>query len=235
MSGRQSTAHRLMAMLVYHGFVEQDPSSRLYRAGSALVGIGLAAVQRMDVRAVARPLLQSLAAETGATVHLGVSEGTQVRFVDGVESELALRVSNRTGRVLPAHTTSLGKAMLARLPREQVRALYPTEALTHVTAATTTRRSELIAKLERVRTCGYALNAGESEDGVGSVGVGSVGVAVVRPSGALAGGLSIGAPLSRISDEKRERYLRPLTEAGGKLAALLAWAVLVERPGVTQG
>ncbi|MFE0419282.1 IclR family transcriptional regulator [Streptomyces tendae] len=213
----QSTAHRLMAMLVYHGFVEQDPVTRLYRAGPALMEIGLAAVSRMDIRGLARPFLESLRAESGETVHLGVLEGSNVRFLDGMESELALRVTNRTGRLLPAHATSLGKAMLARLPGDEVRALYPAETLPPVTTATMTHRSDLLAELERVRERGYAINAGESEEGIGSIGV-----ALVGPGGRPAGGLSVGAPLSRLTDEKRDRYVRLLVDACEKLSALMS-------------
>jgi IclR family transcriptional regulator, acetate operon repressor len=212
----QSTAHRLMAMLVYHGFVQQDPVTRVYRPGPALVEIGLSVVSRMDLRALARPVLEALAAATGETVHLGVLEEDRVRFIDVVESELALRVTGRVGRLLPAHATSLGKAMLAQLPPEAVRGLYPREALPPVTGKTMTRRSDLVAELERVRARGYAVNLEESEAGVSSIGR-----AIVRSGGAVAGALSIAAPLSRITDDKRERYAALLAEACDELAVAL--------------
>jgi IclR family transcriptional regulator, acetate operon repressor len=204
----QSTAHRLMAMLCFHGFVDQDPVSRIYRAGPVLVEIGLSAVRKMDLRAVARPSLESLSAVTGETVHLAVLEGSQARFVDVVESELALRVSGRVGRLLLAHATSIGKAMLAHLDEEQVKALYPEEALSSVTAKTMTRRSDLLAELERIRQRGFAVNDEESEEGVSSVGV-----AVTHPGGALVGGLSVAAPRSRMRRYKRARLATLLSEA----------------------
>lgn len=213
----QSTAHRLLAMLVYHEFVDQDPVSRAYRAGPALVEIGLSVVRQMDVRSVARPVLESLAAATGETVHLGVLEDGQVRFVDVVESELALRVTGRVGRVLPAHATSLGKAMLAQLTDEQVLGLYPKETLAPVTAKTMTRRSVLLDELNRVRRRGYAENTGESEDGVSSVGA-----AIVYSAGRQVAGLSVAAPASRMTKQKQRRYAELLIEACNKVTALLS-------------
>ena len=123
-----STAHRLLAMLAHHGFVQQEPVTRAYIAGPALVEVGLAVVGSLNVREQARPMMEELAAETGETVHLGVLEGDQVRYVDAVESERALRVVARTGTLVPAHCTSLGKALLAQLTDQQVAALYPTSA-----------------------------------------------------------------------------------------------------------
>lgn len=213
----QSTAHRLMAMLVYHGFAAQDPATRVYRAGPALFEIGLAVVRNLDIRAAARPVLESLAAATGETVHLGLLEGNEVRFIDVVESELALRVSGRVGRRLPAHATSLGKAMLAAMTDDRVRALYPREALAAVTGRTMTRRSDLLAELERIRARGYARNSGESEEGVSSTGV-----AIVHPARGVLGAITIAVPLSRMTGQKEERHAALLAEASRALTAQLA-------------
>lgn len=211
----QSTAHRLMAMLQYHGFVEQDAVSRLYLAGPALLEIGLAAVQNLDIRGAARPILDRLCAETGETVHLGVLQGTDVLYMDAVESQSALRVSVRIGRQIPAHATSLGKAMLAALPLDRVLQLYPHEDLVAVTERTITRRSQLLAELEAVRSRGFAENIEEGEPGVGSVGV-----AVVE-SGALIGGISVAAPRARFRKTERDRYAALLSTAAIDLASAL--------------
>lgn len=210
-----STAHRLMAMLCYHGFVEQDSVSRVYRAGPMLVDIGLSAVNQMDLRVLAKPILERLSAATSETVHLAVLDGTQVRFIEAVESDYALRVSGRVGRLLPAHATSIGKAMLATQSEQRLHEIYPTEDLPAVTAKTMTRRSDLFAELERVRERGYALNSEESEEGVGSVGV-----AVVRRGGGLIGGLSVAAPRARLRHPERHAAL--LVKAAEELAEKLA-------------
>jgi IclR family transcriptional regulator, acetate operon repressor len=212
----QSTAHRLMAMLAYHGFAAQDPVTRLYRAGPALFEIGLSVVSNLDLRSVARPVLEKLAAVSGETVHLGVLEGNEVRFVDAVESELALRVSARVGKRVPAHATSLGKAMLAALTDDQVRVLYPSESLPVVTAQTMSRRSDLLAELDRTRARGYACNAGESEQGVGSTGV-----AIVHPARGPVGAITIAAPLTRLDQGKSERHAALLTQASREITTQL--------------
>ena len=130
-----STAHRLMAMLAYHGFVRQEPDSRAYVAGPALVEIGLAAVRQLDIRRHARPVLESLASSLGETVHLAVLEGGNVRYLDAVESSRALRVAARTGSALAANCTASGKALLAALPDQEVSALFAGQkSLTALTA-----------------------------------------------------------------------------------------------------
>ncbi len=212
----QSTAHRLMAMLVYHGFAAQDPKSRLYRAGPTLFEIGLAVVRNFDLRTSARPILEQLAATCGETVHLGSLEVASIRYIDCIESKAALRVGSRVGLLSPAHATSMGKAMLAALSPEAVRAIYVSPRLAKVTAKTVTRLSDLEAELVNVRVRGYAINIGEMEEGVCSVGA-----AVVHQLHGLVGAISLAAPISRVSPDWLEDHADLLIAAAKETAAAI--------------
>lgn len=94
----RSTAHRLLTSLVVHGFAEQDPESRAYRAGGALLEFGLATVRRYDVRAHARPYLEQLSERTGETTHLLVLAGADTLFLDSVEGSQSVRTTGRVER-----------------------------------------------------------------------------------------------------------------------------------------
>ncbi len=193
-----STAHRLLAMLAHHGFVQQEPVTRAYIAGPALVEVGLAVVGSLNVREQARPMMEELAAETGETVHLGVLEGDQVRYADAVESERALRVVARTGTLVPAHCTSLGKALLGQLTDQQVAVLYPTSAepFSARTDKSITTQAKLIKELSRARARGYAVSAGETEDDVGSVAV------AFRDFAGRPAAIAVAAPTSRLTAQR---------------------------------
>lgn len=212
-----STAHRLMAMLVYHGFVVQDPLSRAYVAGPALMDIGLSVVSTMDIRSLARDLLEDLSAQTHETVHLAQLEGPRVRFLDGVESDQALRVVSRTGRTLPAFATSVGKALLAELSHDQLHSIYPAPELPDPPTGRSLRtRTTLEHELEQVRSRGYAVNAAESEDGVNSVGV-----AVIHPSRGAVAALSLAAPAARMPATQTRAAAARLQKAADVLSKRL--------------
>ena len=203
-----STAHRLMAMLAYHGFVRQEPDSRAYVAGPALVEIGLAAVRQLDIRQRARPVLEDLAASLGETAHLAVLEGSNVRYLDCAESARALRVASRTGSALAAHCTASGKALLAELPDTEVSAMLGGQApLTALTDRSITTRSRLLAELREVRARGYAVNLEESEEGVASVAV-----AVRGPQRLPMAALAVSAPMSRMSAQATDKIAAELRE-----------------------
>src|SRR5919107_107119 len=168
----RSTAHRLLAALRRRGFVVQDRPNGAYRPGPALYEIGLAAVNRIDIRRVARPVLEQLREETQETFSLALLEGTTVRFLDCAESPRSVRVGNRTGVVRPAHASAVGKAILAGLSDAELDRRYPGGTLPPApTAAALGDLAALRAELAGIRAQGYAINWEESADGVCAVAV----------------------------------------------------------------
>lgn len=212
----RSTAHRLLSTLEYHGFVTKDQKSRAYRPGAALVEFGLAVVRDMDLRSVARPMIEALSAELDETVHLAVLVDTDVLFIDAIEGTGAVRVGSRVGERIPAHLTSLGKAILAAMPRERVLALYPDDELPGRTPNSIVRRDDLLAELDRVAADGYATNAGESETDVGAVGMAILVAGVGRAA------ISVSAPLSRFDRALVERAVPPLRAAVAQVSASIS-------------
>ena len=200
----RSTAHRLLTALRTRGFVMQDRPNGAYRPGPALHAIGLAAINRIDVRRLARPILEDLREQTGETASLALLEGTAVRFVDGVESGRSVRVGNRTGVVRPAHASAVGKVLLAGLAPAELRRRYPQEELAGGTPAAIGSRTELEAELAEIRARGYALNWEESIDGVSAVAV-----ALADPAGAPIAAISVAAPSSRMGTVDAVRAFAP--------------------------
>lgn len=211
-----STVHRLLAMLAYHDFVRHDPTTKGYRAGPALFEVGLSVVKRMDIRVQARPFLENVTATTGETTHCAVLQDANVRYLDAVESPRALRVAGRTGTVLPAHCSSAGKAILARLSTEEFGRLYRRERLMQTTARSIANRTALAEALERVRRVGYAVNIEESEEGVIAVGV-----AVTDDLGRTIAGLSCAAPALRMRRGRATEVARVLKAAAAGITASL--------------
>lgn len=210
-----STAHRLLAMLAWRGFVRQNPVTKAYGPGSALTTVAFSVLRRMDVPRLAQPILEDLSAALGETCHLGTLEGNHVRFLAVAEPDVAVRVVSRLGKTLPAHCTSTGKALLAELSDEQLFRLYPDEQLEIVTPNSIRSRDELVAELVRTRLDGYAVNRQESEDGVASVAV------PVHVSSGLRLAINASAPVQRLPPGKVKSLARSLRDAAIRLAELL--------------
>jgi DNA-binding IclR family transcriptional regulator len=212
-----STAHRLLAMLEYHGFVQQDEETRGYRLGPALIEIGLTAVRSIDVRSHLLPYMERLCDEVDETVQLMVLEGPDCLFLEAVESRQVVRTSSRVGLRLPAYTVSGGKALLAELAPARLRELYPAARLEVRTPRSIRTRTALEAELARVRDLGFAVNLGESEPDVGAVAV-VVRDALGHPRAALA----VSAPLARVQGQRVPELAEALRRTAGEAAAGLA-------------
>ncbi len=207
-----STAHRLLAMLNYRGFVRQDPVSKAYLPGPSLTGVAFAILARLDSQRTAAPIMRSLSEQLRETIHVGMLDGANVHFVAAVEGPAAVRVASRLGRTMPAHCTSTGKVMLAQLAEAELHQLFPDEELDRVTPHSIGSRAELEAELSRIRERGYAINREESEEGVASV---AVPVPTRVPGLRLA--LNAAAPQNRLGGDKYAATAAALVKAAKEI------------------
>jgi IclR family transcriptional regulator, acetate operon repressor len=194
----RSTAHRLLAMLVYRDFAVQD-EHHTYLPGPFLAGTagGGSGPMLRELRSRVRPMMETLCARVLETVNLMVRVGTEVRFLDCVESPQILRVGDRRGTILPARHASGGKALLATLPRERLWELYPD--------LSDAERAALTRELDEIRVRGYALNVGGTEQGVSAIG------ACLRDEeGAAVAALSIAVPSARFAGDRVQAFASEL-------------------------
>ena len=176
-----STAHRLLAMLVYRGFAVQD-EKRQYHPGPAL-GVGPAQHGwTRELVDISRPHMESLSTSTGETINLLIRIGSQVRFLCSAEADSMLRVGDRQGQVLPAERTAGGRILLAELPRQTLEQLYlrpaeeprpdPAEPTYEVDRRLVSPEFEaFVAELDAARAVGFAVNLEQTEVGVAALGV----------------------------------------------------------------
>ena len=206
-----STAHRLLAMLVHHELVRQE-DRHTYVRGPALAAIAGETISETELRLLARPVVEQLAAATDETVHLSVLEGRMVRYVDGVESTRALRMAARTGRTVPAHYVATGKALLAAMPWGQVERMLEGVPLEAMTDRSVTDLGVLARQLERVRRLGYAAFQGESVKGAASIAM-----TVREDAGRVVAAINIAAPAVRMDRARQDELLADLRNAVARL------------------
>jgi IclR family transcriptional regulator, acetate operon repressor len=195
----RSTAHRMLSILQYRGLARQDPRTRAYLAGPALLRSGLAAVRDLDARAFARPMLERIVAAVGETAHLVVLQWPLVFFLDSVEGSYLVRAATRPGTSLLAHCTAAGKALLAALPPERLDSLLADTKLERLTPRSVVSKSTLRRQLDEARTHGYAVSDGEAE-----LGLRAVGAVIPQPVERLSVDVAVGVggPEFRMTDER---------------------------------
>jgi DNA-binding IclR family transcriptional regulator len=187
----RSTAHRLLMTLAHEGFVQQERNSRAYRPGPALLEFAFSSAGIQELRQAAQPLMEELSVSLRETVQLLVLEGRSARFIESVECDRPVRVTGRTGSLLPAHATAGGKALLSALAPEEVRRLFPS-GLARITDQTNTNMKAFMEELGEIARQGYALNLGESLEGLHAAAV-----CVTNPAGKVVASLAVSVPSDR--------------------------------------
>jgi IclR family acetate operon transcriptional repressor len=208
-----STASRLLATLESAGMVQRDGQGP-YRLGVELLTLAERVLSRLDVGALARPVLVELMERTGETATLSLPGEREAITVDSVPSRSSVVSMARLGRPSVSYATAVGKVMLAfgggPLPRER--------DLTPLTDRTITDRAALAAEVTAVRERGYGMVFGEREADVNAI------AAPVRGrAGALAAILGIQGPATRLEDPTQ--LLEPLLEGAATLTRALGGRV----------
>jgi DNA-binding IclR family transcriptional regulator len=160
----KSTVLRLLAPLLERGLVEQNADGT-YAIGVGAVSLGSAYLNRLDLRAVAHPILTKLAAVARETIHLVVYNDGQIVYVDKIAGPSPIQMASRVGDRAPMHSTGGGKAILAHLPADEFERIVQA-GLPARTPQTLTTRDALASNLALVRARGYSIDDIENEDGI---------------------------------------------------------------------
>jgi len=205
----KTSAHRLLSTLARRGLLERDPGGR-YRPGLGLVALGLGALEREPVVALARPLLEREAAALGETVFLTAPRGGAIVVLDKAEGTGFLRAAPRIGSSVPAHATAVGKLTLAFCP-DSLEASDRGAAPEAFTSDTLVDEVALAREVERARLQGWAENQGEWIPGL------SVVAAPVFQHERMLAAIAAAAPSARMETLGSEAVARRLLAAAKKV------------------
>ena len=154
--------------MLEEGVLEQNAEDGKYRLGLALFELGALVRRKMDFTAAARPFLRMLMEKTGETAHLAILDHGSVLYMITHESQQAIRVSSNVGTRAPAHSTAVGKALLAFQTEEWIdqvvaRGLPPSTPNT-ITDAKAFRRELAASWQRRSRSSGALGSRGGTPD-----------------------------------------------------------------------
>ncbi|MBW2623942.1 MAG: IclR family transcriptional regulator [Deltaproteobacteria bacterium] len=211
-----SSVHRLLSTLVHLDYVTQNSVNRKYRLTSRLFEIGSRTTKPVSLEEAAAVVMERISEDTGETVNLAVLDKGEVVYIKKIESRHPLRMDISVGTRVPAHCTSLGKALIAHMPEHELKALFTSRSMGKMTSKSITGFSKLKAALASVRNRGYAIDDEEFSEGIRCVG------APIRDeNGGVIGALSIAGPSLRFTDREIKQYALFVVEGAGEIAGKL--------------
>ena len=208
----RSSLHQLLHTMAASGWIEMLQDGTHVAIGSRALVVGTAYLDRDRALPHAVRALERIRDDTGYTAHYARREGDQVLYLATRETTESRRATSRVGRQLPAHATSLGKALLAELsPAERCDALGD-GPLAALTPRTVTDRAALDAQLDGFHERGYAHEREENLAGVSCVSV-SVGYRIPATDA-----ISCSMPVARADDAEVARVAAVIGTHAQRLA-----------------
>ncbi|QND54919.1 IclR family transcriptional regulator (plasmid) [Phyllobacterium sp. 628] len=212
----RGTLHRQISNLIEEGLISVNRDNS-YGLGLRLLQFASKAWASNQFRTIAEPHLQKLHEQTGETVHLGVLRGTEVIYLDKVESRQSVRMYSQIGNTAPAYCTGVGKAALSALPDDELDVRLAQVEFRCFTPNTLLDAKTLSAEIRQIRLEGNAYDREEHEAGICCVAA-----PIHSYNRHFIAGVSVTGPAYRITPDILQSWAGITRAAAGAIMANMA-------------
>jgi IclR family transcriptional regulator, KDG regulon repressor len=207
---------RIVSTLEAGSYLTRDPATKRYRLGVRLFHLGMIVRHQMDLRAIAQPELQRLAALTGETAALFVPDPLGPICIDVVQSSRAMRVYAQLGSRMPWNAGTSSKVILAFLPEEERERILARDAFERFTEFTVTEPARIREILSEIRRRGYHVGVRDLDaDALG------IGAPIFDDSSQIAGAIGVAAPAVRLPETEIGPMIDLVCQTTAEISRLL--------------
>ena len=167
----KATTHRFVSLLETLGFAQRTPDGRHYQVGHRLTALAIDVMRNSLSQAPRRAILASLVDEIGETCNITVLDGSELIYLDRVESDWPIQIRLSVGSRVPLHCTARGKLFLSLAPPQLRKALVQSHPLRRHTPHTITDHGKLDAELEKIRQTNVGTDNEEFIEGMAAAAV----------------------------------------------------------------
>lgn len=221
----KTTTHRIAHVLESRGLLRRGVDSNRYRLGLHLYDLGCQALDHVNIRDEARPLMTRIAYEVGETVHLALLDRAEVLYIERVEAQRSLTMGSKLGARNPVYCTALGKAILSCSPEGEVDRILAGLRMEARTRNTITNVLAFKRELDRIRERGYAIDEEEIEEGIRCIAA-----PILNASDRALAAMSVSGPSSRITPDRYQLIGKTMIKAAQELSVRLGHQVVPAEP-----
>jgi DNA-binding IclR family transcriptional regulator len=193
----RSSAFRLVHTLQRLGYLEREDETKNYRLGARVMSLGYSFLASKDIAELARPDLQRLRNATRCSTHLGILDGDEVIYIARFAAHKPVSAMIAVGARVPAHATTMGRAILAFKPEAFVREHFSGRALAKFSDSTPVSLDELLLTLAGDRRLGYVVSHSNFEAGIASIAA-----PIFDSKGEVVGAINVSTPENAIDAEQ---------------------------------
>ena len=211
------TVFRILRLLVRGGLVQREVHEKRYLVGERVSALALDVQMHSPRRRERRAILARLVEAIGETCNFTMIDGTEVVYLERVETSASVRLHMQAGSRVPLHCTASGKLLLSELPAARVRRLLGPGPLPRYTQRTIVSVAVLERELEKIRAVGVGTD--NAEYLVDSV---CLAVPVRDAQQRICAAIAVHGPAPRMSLRKGYGFISAMRDAAAAIAATFA-------------
>lgn len=213
----KTTVHRMLRTLGEAGWLapEGAPGEQRWSLTSRALAVGASVMNQVDLREIARPIINELSASINENIHLSVPDGKTLVIIERVPSSRPVQTVQQVGDRAPMYPTAAGWAYLSRLPRDEAKALLPAQI--SFASGGSLSRAALLDELEKAAARGYTINPGRWRPEVSAIGS-----AVLGKDSRPVASMSISMPTYRFTEDLYEPYGGLVRDAAAQVTEKIA-------------
>jgi DNA-binding IclR family transcriptional regulator len=223
MGMHKSSVYRILRTLEAANFLRWNGERGQYSLSPKILELASRVLARYDLREVAGPSMDDLAARTGEIIHLSILDGHDIVYLEKKGAGQVLTVATRVGGRYPAYASAMGKVLLAFLPEQQLQRLLEETELSALTPSTITDKVQLRRELDKIRAQGFAFDDEEAFPGIRCIAA-----PIHEPRGRVVAAVSATVPAQRLPTERSPELIEAISETASRISALIVDSVREE-------
>ncbi|MGW8460943.1 IclR family transcriptional regulator [Bacillus atrophaeus] len=197
LSGMPKTSvHRMVSSLEEMGLLSRDRNGA-YTLGLVFLEFGQLVSERLDIRQIAKPVMEELCQEVDEAVHLIMRDGNEAIYVEKIEGTQTVRLYTAIGRRSPLYAGACARSILSFLPQEQIETYIRQTEFVPIGSGTITDPAELLQTISSSLENGYTISYSELENYTAAIGA-----PIFGHKGQVAAGISIAGFEARFTKER---------------------------------
>jgi DNA-binding IclR family transcriptional regulator len=221
----KSSVHCLLITLERRGYIHRNRTTGRYMFATRLFSLANMSLIGLNLREQATPHLRTLATKTGLTTHMAILEHGEAVLISKFEPMGIFRLATWIGKRMDVHCTSLGKALIADLPKDEILEVLKAHGMPRHNENTIASTQKLLGELALTAERGYSIDDEEDE-----IGLRCIGVPIRDHTGAVIAAISVSGTSQQVTRENLLPLSRMLKDTAARISEAMGQQA-IDNPG----